>query len=62
MAETTKTIDLHLEDHSDTLNLFGTNDRHIKQIEHFIPVKIITRGGQLKLTVKKKMLISFFHY
>ncbi|MFD2637474.1 PhoH family protein [Piscibacillus salipiscarius] len=54
MAETTKTIDLHLEDHSDTLNLFGTNDRHIKQIEHFIPVKIITRGGQLKINGEEK--------
>ncbi|MGP4072515.1 PhoH family protein [Piscibacillus sp. B03] len=54
MTETTKTIDLHLEDHSDTLNLFGTNDRNIKQIEHFIPVKIITRGGQVKINGEEK--------
>ncbi|GAA0457559.1 PhoH family protein [Alkalibacillus silvisoli] len=44
-----QTINLHLEDHNDTLNLFGTNDRHIKQIEEYLPVKIITRGGQIKI-------------
>ncbi|RPF55595.1 PhoH family protein [Aquisalibacillus elongatus] len=54
MTETNKTIDLHSEDHSDTLKLFGTNDRHIKQIEYFIPVKILTRGGQIKVTGEEK--------
>ncbi|MGM8214147.1 PhoH family protein [Bacillaceae bacterium W0354] len=49
MQEVQQTIDLHLENHNDTLNLFGTNDRNIKQIEEFIPVKIMTRGGQLKI-------------
>lgn len=49
MQEVQQTLDLHLENHSDTLSLFGTNDRHIKQIEEFIPVKILTRGGQLKI-------------
>ncbi|MDQ0351058.1 phosphate starvation-inducible PhoH-like protein [Alkalibacillus filiformis] len=49
-----QTINLHLEDHNDTLNLFGTNDRHIKQIEEFLPVKIITRGGQIKIEGKQE--------
>jgi len=49
MQEVQQTIDLHLENHEDALNLFGTNDRHIKQIEESIPVKILTRGGQIKI-------------
>ncbi|GEN46506.1 PhoH family protein [Alkalibacillus haloalkaliphilus] len=49
-----QTINLHLEDHNDTLNLFGTNDRHIRQIEEFLPVKIITRGGQIKIEGKQE--------
>src|SRR5690625_3873780 len=49
MQEVQQTIDLHLENHAETLNLFGTNDRNIKQIEETIPVKIVTRGGQIKL-------------
>ncbi|WP_027963468.1 PhoH family protein [Halalkalibacillus halophilus] len=52
MQDKKQTIDLHLEDHADTLNLFGTNDRHIKQIEEYIPVSIITRGGQVKIEGK----------
>ncbi|PKR79027.1 phosphate starvation-inducible protein PhoH [Halalkalibacillus sediminis] len=54
MQEGKQIIDLHLEDHEDTLNLFGTNDRNIKQIEEFLPVKIITRGGQLKIEGEQK--------
>ena|SRR5690625_2284953 len=49
MQEVQQTIDLHLENHEDALNLFGTNDRNIKQIEESIPVKILTRGGQIKI-------------
>ncbi|MET3682449.1 phosphate starvation-inducible PhoH-like protein [Alkalibacillus flavidus] len=48
-----QSINLHLEDHNDTLNLFGTNDRNIKQIEEFMPVNIITRGGQIKIEGQK---------
>ncbi|NIK13353.1 PhoH family protein [Alkalibacillus sp. S2W] len=54
MQDDKQSINLHLEDHSDTLNLFGTNDRNIKQIEEFMPVNIITRGGQIKIEGQKE--------
>ncbi|WP_188206192.1 PhoH family protein [Alkalibacillus aidingensis] len=61
MQAGSKTIDLHLEDHNDTLNLFGTNDRHIKQIEEFVPVSIITRGGQIKIEGKNHDDVEMVH-
>ncbi|MDQ0158661.1 PhoH family protein [Alkalibacillus salilacus] len=54
MQDDKQSINLHLEDHNDTLNLFGTNDRNIKQIEEFLPVNIITRGGQIKIEGQKE--------
>ena len=32
------------------MSLFGTNDRNIKQIEEYLPVTIITRGGQIQIS------------
>ncbi len=54
MQESKQTIDLHSEDHQNTLSLFGTNDRNIKQIEEYLPVTILTRGGQLQITGNKE--------
>ena len=50
MQESKETIDLHTEEHQNTLSLFGTNDRNIKQIEEYLPVTIITRGGQIQIS------------
>ncbi len=60
MQEVQQTIDLHLENHEDALNLFGTNDRHIKQIEESIPVKILTRGGQIKIIGQEEDVKSVY--
>lgn len=48
MQESKETIDLHTEEHQNTLSLFGTNDRNIKQIEEYLPVTIITRADKSK--------------
>ncbi|MBR7554328.1 PhoH family protein [Allobacillus sp. GCM10007491] len=50
MQESKETIDLHIEEHQNTLSLFGTNDRNIKQIEEYLPVTILTRGGQIQIS------------
>nr|WP_289036734.1 PhoH family protein [uncultured Allobacillus sp.] len=50
MQESKETIDLHTEEHQNTLSLFGTNDRNIKQIEEYLPVTILTRGGQIQIS------------
>ncbi|WP_138415726.1 PhoH family protein [Aquibacillus sediminis] len=50
MTEDLKTIDLHLEDPSEALSLFGTEDKHLKQIEQQLNVSIVTRGEKVSVT------------
>ncbi|MRH43087.1 AAA family ATPase [Aquibacillus halophilus] len=47
MPEDLKTIDLQLENTNEALSLFGTEDRHLKQIEEQLKVSIVTRGEQV---------------
>lgn len=50
MPEDLKTIDLQLDNPNEALSLFGTEDRHLKQIEEKINVSIITRGEQVSVS------------
>ncbi|WP_077621468.1 PhoH family protein [Sediminibacillus massiliensis] len=50
MPEDLKTIDLQLENPNDAMALFGTEDRHLKQIEEQLGVSIITRGEQVSVS------------
>lgn len=50
MPEDLKTIDLQLDDSNEALNLFGTEDRHLKQIEEHFNASIVTRGEQVRVS------------
>ncbi|WP_407268439.1 PhoH family protein [Radiobacillus sp. PE A8.2] len=50
MPEELKTIDLHLENPSEALSLFGTEDKHLKQLEQQLSVSIVTRGEQVSVS------------
>ncbi|WP_053219130.1 PhoH family protein [Virgibacillus senegalensis] len=50
MPEDLKTIDLQLENPNEALTLFGTEDRHLKQIEQHLNVSIVTRGEQVSVS------------
>ena len=43
-------IDIHLDDPNDALILFGTEDKNLKQIEHYLPVTIVTRGQAVQVS------------
>ncbi|MFC3039095.1 PhoH family protein [Virgibacillus xinjiangensis] len=47
MSENLKTIELELTNPNEALNLFGTNDKFLKQIESKMNVSIVTRGEQV---------------
>ncbi|WP_186575750.1 PhoH family protein [Aquibacillus kalidii] len=50
MPEDLKTIDLQLDDPNEALSLFGTEDKHLKQIEEHFNTSIITRGEQVSVS------------
>ncbi|MCA1021423.1 AAA family ATPase [Halobacillus litoralis] len=50
MPEELKTIDIQLDNTTETLALFGTEDRNLKQIEEQLQVTIISRGGQVRVS------------
>ncbi|WP_087971711.1 PhoH family protein [Oceanobacillus rekensis] len=43
-------IDLHLTSTNEALSLFGTNDKHIKQLESQLDVSIISRGEAVSVS------------
>ncbi|MCP3025640.1 PhoH family protein [Halobacillus sp. A5] len=45
-----KTIDIQLNNPSEALALFGTEDRHLKRIEEQLKVTIISRGEQVNVS------------
>jgi phosphate starvation-inducible protein PhoH and related proteins len=47
-------IDILLDDPKETLALFGTEDRHLKQIEDYLPVTIVTRGQSVQVSGSKE--------
>jgi phosphate starvation-inducible PhoH-like protein len=53
MPEDLNTIDLQLDSTNDALALFGTEDKHLKQIEEHVNVSIISRGGQVNVSGSK---------
>ncbi|MGP4042404.1 PhoH family protein [Gracilibacillus sp. D59] len=50
MTEDLKMIDLQLENPNEALTLFGTEDRHLKQLEEQLPVSITSRGEQISVS------------
>ncbi|MBO8156047.1 MAG: PhoH family protein [Bacillaceae bacterium] len=50
MQEQLQTIDIQLDDAAEALALFGTEDKHIKQIEEFLPVQIVSRGEKVSVS------------
>ncbi|MDL4841504.1 PhoH family protein [Aquibacillus rhizosphaerae] len=50
MPEDLKTIDLQLDNPSEALSLFGTEDKHLKQIEEQLNVSIVTRGELVRVS------------
>ncbi|GAB2573090.1 PhoH family protein [Gracilibacillus alcaliphilus] len=50
MTEDLKIIDLHLENPNEALALFGTEDRHLKQLEEQLQVSITSRGEQISVS------------
>lgn len=50
MPEELKTMDIQLDNTTETLALFGTEDRNLKQIEEQLQVTIISRGGQVRVS------------
>lgn len=49
MSDKLHSIDLEITEPNEALELFGTNDKHLKQIEEKLSVSIITRGGQVQV-------------
>ena len=49
MTDGLQLIDLKLTDPSEAMNLFGTNDCHLKQLEAEFDVSVITRGEQVRV-------------
>ncbi|MFC7060672.1 PhoH family protein [Halobacillus seohaensis] len=45
-----KTIDIQLNNPTEALSLFGTEDRHLKRIEEQLKVTIISRGEQVNVS------------
>ncbi|MFC4404180.1 PhoH family protein [Gracilibacillus xinjiangensis] len=50
MPEDLKVIDLQLENANEGLDLFGTEDRHLKQLEEQLAVSIVSRGEQISVS------------
>ncbi|PWU68484.1 PhoH family protein [Gracilibacillus dipsosauri] len=50
MSEDFKLINLQLENPNEALNLFGTEDRHLKQLEEQLQVSIVSRGEQVSVS------------
>ncbi|CDQ18038.1 phosphate starvation-inducible protein PhoH [Halobacillus karajensis] len=50
MPEDLKTMDIQLDNTTEALTLFGTEDRNLKQIEELLKVTIITRGEQVRVS------------
>lgn len=50
MSRNFKTIDLHLKTPNEALELFGTNDKFLKQIEQQLEVTIVTRGEEVHVS------------
>ncbi|WP_163539598.1 PhoH family protein [Gracilibacillus sp. YIM 98692] len=50
MSEDLKVIDLHVENPNEALSLFGTEDRHLKQLEEQLQVSIVSRGEQVSVS------------
>ncbi|GAE91157.1 phosphate starvation-inducible protein PhoH [Gracilibacillus boraciitolerans JCM 21714] len=50
MTEDLKMIDLQLENSNEALSLFGTEDRHLKQLEEQLQVSITSRGEQISVS------------
>ncbi|RCW65333.1 PhoH family protein [Saliterribacillus persicus] len=50
MPEDLKIIDLKIEEPSEALNLFGTEDRHLKQLENQLQVSIVSRGEHVRIS------------
>ncbi|ENH97506.1 PhoH protein [Gracilibacillus halophilus YIM-C55.5] len=50
MTEELKRMDLQLESPNEALSLFGTEDRHLKQLEEQLPVTIVSRGEQVSVS------------
>lgn len=50
MPEDVKRVNLQLKDTNETLALFGTEDRNLKQIEEHFRVSIVTRGEEVRVT------------
>ncbi|RWZ60039.1 PhoH family protein [Halobacillus fulvus] len=50
MSEDLKTIDIQLDNTTEALSLFGTEDRNLKQIEEKLQVNIITRGEHVRVS------------
>lgn len=50
MSDKLRTIDLQLASPNEALELFGTNDKYLKQIEQKMRVSIVTRGGQVQVS------------
>ncbi|MDX8045949.1 PhoH family protein [Gracilibacillus sp. S3-1-1] len=50
MSEDLKMVDLQLENPNEALTLFGTEDRHLKQLEEKLQVSITSRGEQISVS------------
>ncbi|MGP4061669.1 PhoH family protein [Halobacillus litoralis] len=50
MPEDMKNMDIQLDNTTEALALFGTEDRNLKQIEEQLQVTIISRGEQVRVT------------
>ncbi|GAB4073411.1 PhoH family protein [Barrientosiimonas marina] len=50
MPNNLKTIDLELTNPNEALGLFGTNDKHLQQLEQQLDVSIVTRGEHVSVS------------
>lgn len=50
MSENLSVIDLQVTNPNEALSLFGTNDKHLKQIEEKLNVSIVTRGEKVSVS------------
>ncbi|WP_163970035.1 PhoH family protein [Oceanobacillus halotolerans] len=57
MSENLSVIDLQLTNPNEALTLFGTNDKHLKQLEEQLQVSIVTRGEQVRVSGSEEDIV-----
>lgn len=56
MTENLTEIELHLQDPTEALALFGNHDKYLKQLETLLDVRIVSRGEKVQVSGEKEAI------